>query len=79
MANDPVSVQLVHVTMSGARPGEPGRSQTWYAALPAEKALEAVKDTIPPGWGAELAARQLSPQDIARLGIKAGDVGELES
>jgi hypothetical protein len=53
------------------------KKQYWAAAVPREKAVAAVRKAVPMDWRTELSERHLTPQRLARLKLRPGDVREL--
>jgi hypothetical protein len=71
-------IQVVRVTDNTSVDGVPVR-HLWVAAVPRDEAAAAVQKRIPADWTAELTDRRLTPEHIARLKLRPGDVCELSS
>ncbi|WP_050421263.1 hypothetical protein [Bradyrhizobium tropiciagri] len=61
-------VHLVRVTT------DDGSLQIWMAVTNRDEAVDRVLDVIPEGWAASLVERRLSPEHIAELDMKPGEV-----
>lgn len=73
-----IGIQVVRVFMAegvGDRP----TVQFWVAAVPRDKAADAVQRVLPEGWTAKLHERRLAPKDVARLNLRPGEVREMTS
>jgi hypothetical protein len=51
-----------------------GRIEYWAAAVPRDKAIEAVSEQMAPGWKLVLTERRLTPGKIAALRMRANSV-----
>lgn len=79
--NDQIAsgIVVVRVKMTDStEDGEP-TVQLWAAALPRDKAVEAVMAKLPPHWTAELTDQRLTQAHVRRLRMKQGAVCELSS
>jgi len=54
------------------------REQYWAAAVPREKAVEAVLEVAAPGSRGMLTNRRLTPEQVAELELRANEVRELK-
>ena len=71
MANSPAGVHLVRVTTDD-------RERLIYATCGARKdAITQVLNAVPEGWTAALLPNRLTPDEIAALALKPGDVREI--
>jgi hypothetical protein len=70
-------VQIVRVGPHSIQEGASGEFTLWYAAIPRYQAEGAVKAKVPADWTVELTDERLTAEQIARLRIHAGEVGEL--
>jgi len=50
----------------------------WAAATPQAEAAAIVQKRLPPGWTATLTDRQLTPDQVAVLKLRPGDVRQLK-
>lgn len=66
----PSPVYLIRVT------DDDGGRMLWAAALPVQKAVQAILDSIPEGWAVSVLARAL-PDEITTLAMLKGEVREL--
>ena len=53
--------------------------QLWVAAAPRHEASAAVQRMLPDGWIAELSNLRLTPEHIARLELRPGEIREMTS
>jgi hypothetical protein len=51
-----------------------GRTEYWAAAVPHDKAIEAVDDRLAPGWNLVLIERRLAPGKVTALRMRANSV-----
>jgi hypothetical protein len=70
-------VQIVRVGPHSIQEGAFGAFTLWYAVTPRYQAEAAVKAKVPADWIVELTDERLTSEQIARLKIHAGEVGEL--
>jgi hypothetical protein len=54
------------------------KTEYWATAVPQHRALDEVQRLLPQGWRAALSRRQLNPERIAELGMRAGSVRQLK-
>ena len=71
-------IQLVRVFMADGV-GDRPTVQLWVAAVPRGEAAAAVQAKLPEGWSAELVERWLTPEQVALLNLRPGDVREMTS
>jgi len=65
-------VQIVAATKGG-------KTVYWAAAVPREKAVEAVREVLAPGWAATLTDLHITPVQVAALKLRPNGVRELKS
>ncbi|WP_327651144.1 hypothetical protein [Aurantimonas sp. C2-3-R2] len=63
----------------GQGPNRQPAVQLWVAALPREKAVKAVMESVPSHYTAELTDDFINFELARRLDLKPGDVSELSS
>jgi hypothetical protein len=54
-----------------------GKTVFWAAAVPRDRAVEAVQEFLAPGWTATLTARHITPERVASLKLRPNGVREL--
>jgi hypothetical protein len=54
------------------------KTEYWATAVPQHRALDEVQRLLPEGWRAALSRRQLTPEKIAELMMRAGSVRQLK-
>jgi hypothetical protein len=80
MDNDfPNGVHVVAVTDTDrvVRMDEIPTIYLWAAAVPQDEAVAAVRALVPKSWYATLTERRLTSQQIAKLGLRAGDIRQI--
>ena len=78
MTGSALEVQIVRVLMTEWVEDRP-TVQLWVAAAPRNEAAATVQRMLPEGWIAELSNRCLTPEHIARLDLRPGEVREMTS
>jgi hypothetical protein len=56
-----------------------GKTVYWAAAVPRERAVEAVRQMLAPGWTATLTDHHITPASVATLKLLPNGVRELGS
>ena len=72
-------IQVLRVTIPPAHAGEMAAIALWVAAVPRDKAVEAVQAAVPVGWRVELTNDHLTPQQMMLVKLRPGGVCEFSS
>lgn len=78
MTGSAPQVQIVRVLMTEWVEDRP-TAQLWVAAFPRNEAVAAVQRMLPEGWIAELSNQHLTPEHVAHLELRPGEVREMTS
>jgi hypothetical protein len=70
-------IQFVQVTTDIFVDGI-AKKQIWAAAVSRDLAVALVLGAVPEGWTATLSGKRLTPDDLARLKMRRGDVRRVE-